>query len=318
MLGIDVSKDTLSCTLIDPTTQDTRWHKQVRNSAAGWKQLLRSTAPEVVWVLEPTGRYSQGVARAARDAGRDVRLAQPKKAQWFLRSLHSRAKTDRLDAHGLAVYGACCPLAPYPLKSAMQEEVDQLLAARRGLSQSLSEIQARSRELPYAQMALAPTIATLQEQLKALDKTLADKAKAPELAAIGELQKVPGIGPVVATTLVSRLSGRTFAHSDQFVAYCGLDVRVRQSGKKRGYLGLSKQGDAELRRVLFLAAQASLRAKDSPFKTLYDKERAKGLPSTAALCVVARKMGRLCWSLVHHNQTYDPNRIFQQKQSANS
>jgi len=317
MLGIDVSKDTLSCALLDTTTRQLLWHKEVNNTAAGWKQLLRHTPQAAPWVLEPTGRYSQPVARAAREAGRDVRLAQPKKAQLFLKSVQSRAKTDKLDAAGLALYGLSClgtshDLAPYPLKSEMQDELDQLLCARRGLSQSLCELQARQRELPRAAQTLEPAVVALQEQIKDADRQIAGLVKAPELQAVKELQKVPGIGPVIAATLVSRLTARSFGHSDQFVAYCGLDVRVRQSGKKSGQLGLSKQGEAELRRLLYLAAQASLRAKGSPFKAQYDRERAKGLSSTAALCAVARKIARLSWSLVTHGSSYDPQRVYKQ------
>jgi transposase len=313
MLGIDVSKDTLSCTLLDPVTRHVVWHKEISNTPAGYKQLLRYTPAPHPWVLEPTGRYSQDVARAAREAGRDVRLAQPKKAQSFFRSMQSRAKTDKLDAKGLAFYGLSCNLAPYPLKTPMQEEVDQLLSARRGLSQSLSELQARQRDLPRAAQTLAPAIAALKEQIKAADRQLAKLNKTPEFQAVKELQKVPGIGPVVAMTLVSRLSARSFGHPDQFVAYCGLDIRVLQSGKKRGELGLSKQGESELRRLLYLAAKASLRSKDTTFKEQYEREMAKGLSKTAALCAVARKMARLCWSMVRHGSTYDPNRVFNQK-----
>jgi transposase len=98
-----------------------------------------------------------------------MRLAQPKKAQLFLQSVQSRAKTDKLDAYGLALYGLSCDLKPYPLKSAMQEELDQLLLARRGLSQSLCELQPRQRELPRAADALAPAVEALQAQLKVVD-----------------------------------------------------------------------------------------------------------------------------------------------------
>lgn len=170
----------------------------------------------------------------------------------------------------------------------------------------------RQRELPRAKGALTPAVEALQKQLKDVDRQVAVLTQAPELAAVKELQKVPGIGPVVASTLVSRLTARSFGHSDQFVAYCGLDVRVRQSGKKSGQLGLSKQGESELRRLLFLAAQSSLRAKDSPFALQYERERAKGLSSTAALCAIARKMARLSWALVHHGTPYDPQRIYKQ------
>jgi len=246
-----------------------------------------------------------------------VRLAQPKKAQLFLKSVQSRAKTDKLDAAGLALYGlscegSACALAPYPLKSDMQEHLDQLLSARRGLSQSLCELQARQRELPRAASTLEPAVVALQIQLKEADRHIASLTREPELIVSKELQKVPGIGPVIAATLVSRLTARSFSHADQFVAYCGLDVRVRQSGKRSGQLGLSKQGEAELRRLLYLAAQASLRAKGSPFKAQYERERTKGLSSTAALCAVARKLARLSWSIVHHHSAYDPARVYQQ------
>jgi len=316
MLGIDVSKDTLSCSLFDPSTKRQKWFKEVKNAPAGWKQLLRSTQPNVTWVLEPTGRYSQEVVRAARLAGRDVRLAQPKSAQLYLQSVQRRAKTDRLDAQGLALYGITHDLAPYPLKSEMHEEIDQLLLARKGLSQSLCELQARQRDLPRASAALAPAVAALREQLQVVDRQIAEMTRAPELAVVQELLKVHGIGPVTASTAASCLTSRSFSHSDQFVAFCGLDIRVRQSGKKNGQLGLSKQGDSELRRLFYLAAQSSLRAKNSPFKAQYDREREKGLSSTAAICAVARKMARLCWSIVHHKTTYDPQRVYQQPQPA--
>ncbi len=107
-----------------------------------------------------------------------MRLAQPKKAQLFLKSVQSRAKTDKLDARGLALYGLLCVLQPYPLKSQMQDELDQLLVARRGMSQSLCELQARQKELPRAADALAPAIKVLQEQLKAVDRQIATLTRA--------------------------------------------------------------------------------------------------------------------------------------------
>ncbi len=195
----------------------------------------------------------------------------------------------------------------------MLERLDQLLLARKGLSQSLSELQARQKELPRASGALAPVITALHEQLKVVDRQITTLVKAPEFKAVHELQKVPGIGLVVASTLVSRLTSRCFSQSDQFVAYCGLDIRVRQSGKRSGQLGLSKQGEAELRRLLYLAAQSSLRAKDSPFKAQYERERKKGLSSTAALCAVARKIARMCWALVTKDTAYDPERVYRKK-----
>lgn len=193
------------------------------------------------------------------------------------------------------------------------EQLDQLLSVRKSISASLASFGLQARELPHAAPALEPVVAALQAQKKELDRQIAQlTASQQEFSIAAELEKVPGIGKVTAATLASRLAGHTFGHSDQFVAYCGLDIGVRQSGKKNGQTGLTKQGDPELRRLLYLAAQANLRAKNSPFKAQYEKERAKGLASTAALCAVARKLARLAWSLHKHRTPYDPKRIYQQ------
>jgi transposase len=128
------------------------------------------------------------------------------------------------------------------------------------------------------------------------------------------LQQVPGIGPVTAASVGACLVSKSFVSPDAFVAYCGLDITVRQSGQHSGNLGLSRQGHAELRRLLYLCCQSSLRVKESPFKVQYDRERAKGLSTTAALCAVSRKMAKLCWSLWKHQSDYDPSRVYQQNQ----
>jgi len=196
--------------------------------------------------------------------------------------------------------------------------IDQLLCARKSLSAALASFQVQARELAHAASTLEPVMAALQAQQEAVDKQIAEQTTAhAEFAIAVELEKVPGIGKATAATLASRLAAHTFSHSDAFVAYCGLDVGVRQSGKRSGQTGLTKQGDSELRRLLYLAAQSNLRARNSPFKAQYERERAKGLSSTAALCAVARKLARLAWSLHKHGTSYDPSRVHQQNPSHN-
>jgi transposase len=192
------------------------------------------------------------------------------------------------------------------------ERLDQLLTARRGLSQSLTRLQQQLAELPHAAPQLREAITALKTQKAALDHEIAELTGDPQtFPAAAELDAVPGIGPVTAATVSACLKAKQFADPDQFVAYVGLDVAVRQSGRRHGELGLTRQGHAELRRLLYLAAQANLRCKDSPFKQQYERERAKGLAKTAALCAVARKLARLCWSLVKHEAKYDPQRVHQ-------
>jgi transposase len=308
MLGIDVSKDHLVCALLDPASKQLLWELTVPNSTQGVSQLLARTPECSAWVLEPTGRYSTRVAQQAQAAGRSVLLAVPRRAHHFLQSLPQRAKTDRLDSRGLGLYALAVPLRAYPVPTPESERLNQLLTVRQTLSADLARYQQQTRELPLGGELLAPVIAATQQQLKELDRQIA--AAQAQFPVMGRLQQVHGIGPVTAAKVAARLASSDFSHPDQFVSFIGLDIRVRQSGKRAGHQGLSKHGEAELRRLLYLCAQASLRAKDSPFAAQYERELKKGLSKTAALCAVARKLARLCWSLHRHGTEYDPARVY--------
>jgi transposase len=316
MLGVDVSKATLATCLLDAGTRKALWQEDYCNTLGGIHSLLKRTPQDVPIVLEPTGRYGHLVAQQAKAAGRQVLLAEPRRAKAFLRSVQSRAKTDRLDSVGLALFALSQPLPPYPLKSETAEEMDQLLSARKGIAAALARLEQQAKELPYAKEALREAVQALRQQRDRLDEKIEELTRAKEpkgnsLAATTQrLLKVHGIGPVTAAALASRLCSRCFCHSDQFVAYIGLDIRVVQSGRKKGQRGLTKQGDAELRRLLFNCARAAILAKGSPFKAQFEREREKGLSRTAAHCAVARKLARLSWSLVRHGSTYDPERVY--------
>ncbi len=312
VLGIDTGKETLECTLVDAKTRQRLWSQAVPNTPAGIAQLLKKAPPEAPWVIEPTGHYSREAVQLATKAGRRVLLAPPRKAKSFLRSLQSRAKTDRLDSYGLALFALSQPLVIFPIKTEQAEQMDQFLLARRGISQAISSLKQQRKVLAHAREALTEAIKALTVQLRVLDKKIAALCSTgSEFKAVAMLLKVPGIGPVTAAAVTSRLRGKQFARADQFVAYVGLDVGVAQSGKHKGELGLTRQGDALLRHLLYLCAQSSLRAKDTLFHQQYDRERAKGLSTTAAVCAVARKLAKLCWSLVHYGTEFDPARVYQ-------
>ena len=168
MLGIDVSKKTLVCTLIAPQTQKIQWRKEVENSEAGIAVLMANVDAKTPWILEPTGRYSTPVAKHAQAAGREVRLAPSREAKAFLQSLPHRAKTDKIDSLGLAVFGCSRVLPSYPVKEASVDTLDQLLSARKLLSKSVTKLQQQQRELPEAAVYLQEALSALSAQVSAL------------------------------------------------------------------------------------------------------------------------------------------------------
>lgn len=314
ILGIDVSKASLACALLDRETEQFRWQRQFANSATGVHDLLVKTPPEVPWVLEPTGRYSLTVAKQAQAAGRQVLLAPTRKAKRYLASIQDRAKTDRVDAPGLAWFGATRPktqaLTPYPVNEEAVERLQQLLTARRGVVEALTSLRQRLAELPHAGDPLKAAVTALEAQQAALEQAIATASQ--ELAGedLRRLREVVGIGAVTATAVVARMKGRKFPRADQFVAYVGFDIGIVESGKRKGQRGLTKQGDAELRRLLYLCAQSAVRSDKGPFKAQYERELARGRKKTEALCIIARKLAKVCWAIVERGATWDPERVY--------
>jgi transposase len=80
------------------------------------------------------------------------------------------------------------------------------------------------------------------------------------------------------------------AFADQVVAYAGLDIEVKQSGKWKGQAKLSKRGSGRLRRILYLAAVRCTRRADSAFGAYYHRLVARGMKARDTLMAVMRKM----------------------------
>ncbi len=74
------------------------------------------------------------------------------------------------------------------------------------------------------------------------------------------LRSIPGVGPLTALVLVEAYYSGHFSHRDPFIAFLGLDVRSKDSGKFKGRRKLSKCGSAEARRLLYNAAMSSSQA----------------------------------------------------------
>ncbi|WP_295521816.1 transposase, partial [uncultured Pseudacidovorax sp.] len=93
------------------------------------------------------------------------------------------------------------------------------------------------------------------------------------------------------------------ASADAVVAFTGLNPRPNDSGKKTGQRRLSKKGWPESRRLLYAAAMSAARTKT--WKSFYQAQRSKGLSTTAALVVLARKLMRVAFSLFKQQAMFD-------------
>jgi transposase len=302
-VGIDVSKAHLDLALHRQSTP-----QRLGNDADGIAALvaqLRPLAPRLV-VLEATGGYEAPCALALQEAGLPLLVVNPRQARDFARSQGVLAKTDRVDARMLAQFAATTALAPRPLPTGPLRELAALVTRRRQL---LEQRQAERNRRPQASGMIATSIdavlAVLETQLASVTAAITALIRAtPALAApIARLRSVPGVGPVVAATLVAELPELGTLTRRQIAALAGVAPLARDSGRSRGRRQVWG-GRASVRRVLYMAALVATR-RNPVIQAFSQRLLAAGKPKKLALVACMRKLLVILNALVKHDTTWD-------------
>jgi transposase len=305
-IGVDVAQHTLAIVADGEAKR-----REIANAAGAIRQWLRTLPAGCCIGVESTGSFHQLLVRSAIGTGHTVYVLNARDLAHYARALGRRAKTDRLDAALIARYLAKehQDLHPYRLPSELQSQLDELIGRRHkvvvmqtSLRQSFASVKCQPRKL-------APVKRALQELIKELDQRMQELvAQDPQLApAAQHLRSVVGFGPLLSTSLAHAITRHPFQNADAFIAYLGYDPRVRDSGQLHGRRFLSKRGPAELRRLLFTAAMSA--SKTRLWHPFYERYRARGLPSTAALVILARKLARIAFSMVRYGTDFRPERV---------
>lgn len=303
LFGVDVSKAELVIATQDGAVQ------ALANDLRAIDRWLATLAGPCWFALEATSTYHQALAQAAYQQGHRVYLLDGYRLARYRDSIGGRAKTDQHDALLLVRYLARehDELRPWTPPPAAYTRLQTLLRRRATLVQARVQIQQSLQGLPTLRTALK----TLLRQLTRLD-TLIQKQLREALAEAGwrdharRCQAIEGIGPLTATALTTVFHRGHFRSSDAFIAFLGLDVRVRDSGQARGRRKLTKQGDPELRRLLYLAAMTARR--NPAWAGFYQRYLDRGLKSTQALTILARKLARIAFAILKNGADYVPRK----------
>jgi transposase len=174
----------------------------------------------------------------------------------------------------------------------------------------------RSSASPVAIAARGRSLAILADQLTHTQANITELEREIEALVHQDdgttgLQSVPDFGPKTVAVLRAELGEvERFQRSAQVVAYAGLDVTVRESGKWKGQRKLSKRGSGALRRSLYMAALGCLRHPESAFRTYYEALAARGLQGNRALMAVMRKMLVVAYHLLRSGERYEPAKVW--------
>lgn len=286
--GVDVGKARL-----DAAVHGLEGLTQVDNGPAGLSELIAwLKAREVGRVgLEATGGYERGPRLALEQAGFEVVVHQPLEVRRFAQLKRRRAKNDRLDAQLIAAATAQV--------EAVKAAQDPRLAALAERLTAYEQITDQAAELKtFLESVTLKDIATLiRAQIRSLERLkarlLADilrrlKAEPDLEARVRLLVSLPGVGPVVAATLVVRMPELGDMRRGQAAALIGVAPFDRDSGQWKG-LRFIAGGRSRPRRMLYLAALQARRCSPA-LKAFADQLKARGKPAKLILVAVMRKL----------------------------
>jgi transposase len=303
-IGIDVAKSWLD---VASTTQAgvTRF----ANDAAGVAALvtaLQGRSPQLV-VLEATGGHERLAATALTEAGLATAIVNPLQVRHFARSTGKLAKTDALDAAMLALYAERMQPEPRPQPDAMTQDLASLLTRRRQLVEmQTAERNRRPTLAPALWPGLEAHLDWLGEQIAALDRqveeTVAEDPATQAKATV--LRSIPGIGSVVASTLVGLLPELGTLDRRQIAALVGVAPLNRDSGTHRGGRSIWG-GRGTVRAMLYMAVVTGI-VHNPDLKSFYARLRTQGKPTKVAMVACMRKLLTIANAMVRDGTAWSP------------
>lgn len=305
-IGADIGKHQIVLASLDRSEAKPR---TISNTSSEISRWLRATPKHTSLAMEASGGYHCLLADMAQAQGLSVYVLNPMHVHHYAIALGSRGKTDLLDAQVIARYLAQehGQLRRYERESDEVKALRELQALRAAVVKSRTLLRLSRQRLSAADgdgriQALIVQMRQISDQMQA-ELVRRIKSNAEMSSGYQLLTGITGIGALTGVALTILFGRIPFASSDAAVAYCGLDPRPKESGRLVGVRRLSKQGDKRLRTLLYNAASASLR---SPiFKRYYQSLRNRGLASTAAVVIIARKLLRIAYGVWRTKRPFD-------------
>ena len=251
---------------------------------------LREVKPRRV-VMEATGGLQMPVAAALTLAGMEVAVVNPRQVREFARAAGKLAKTDAVDARVLAYLGEALKPPSRPLLDEETQALEALLTRRRQLVEMLV---AEKNRLQAAHAVARPLIEEhvrwLEQQLKDVDKDLGQSIRNSPLwrGKDDVLQSVPGVGRVLAITLLAELPELGRLNRKQVASLVGVAPHACDSGTLKGQRHVWG-GRASLRAALYMAALSAVRCNPL-LRAFYERLTKAGKPKKVALVACMRKL----------------------------
>jgi transposase len=297
-IGIDVSQTRFDIA-VRPGSSFTIAHDEP--AIATLVEQLRTLGPTLI-VLEATGGLEVPLTSALATAGLPVVVVNPRQVRDFAKASGRLAKTDALDAQTLAQFAEVMRPTPRPLPDAEARALVAVLARRRQLVEMLTAEKNRFLTAPPAtRKSLRTHIAWLERELGHIETDLAATIRRSPVWREKEelLRSVPGVGPVLTSTVLANLPELGTLTHKQIAALVGVAPLNRDSGTLRGRRTVWG-GRTQVRTVLYMNAVVAARF-NPVIRTFYERLCGAGKPKKVALTACMRKLLTMLNAMLKHH-----------------
>jgi transposase len=301
-VGIDVSKKKLDVAV---RPSGTTYH--FANDAEGIAKLVETIkSAGALVVLEPTGGYETELVCALVEAKIQPAVVNARQLRDFAKSRGILAKTDRVDAQVIALFGELHNPEPRIQPDEGTRELEALVLRRRQL------VDMRAAEKARAQICnkkirprIVHMIDLISKQIDDVDGELRKHVNnSTEWKAKAELlESVKGVGRVVAVTLLALLPELGKLNRKQIAALVGVAPFNRDSGIKRGRRSIWGGREA-VRSVLYMSATVAA-THNVTIAALYQRLSAKGKEHKVALVACMRKLITVLNAMVRDGKAWN-------------
>ena len=252
---------------------------------------LKPLAPVVV-VMEASGGYESIVAVSLAEAGLPVAIVNPRQVRRFAEAIGKLAKTDAIDAAVIAHFAQAVRPPARPLPDASIAQLQELLGRRRQL---VVMVNAERQRLARAESAVMQRshkamLRSLEAERERIDRAIDKLVTASPIwcAKLDLLTSVPGIGDIVARTLLAELPELGSVDRHKIAALAGIAPFSRDSGRRKGKRFI-RGGRVQVRAPLYMACLVAIRYNPQ-LRTFYQRLRQIGKPPKLAIVAAMRKL----------------------------
>jgi transposase len=288
-VGIDVAKDRLDVH-VRPSGEAFAVARD-GEGVAGLAERLRAARPQLI-VLEATGGFEQVVAAELAGAGLPLVVVNPRQIRDFARATGRLAKTDRVDAAVIAHFAEAVRPPVRPLPDEQARLLGELVNRRRQVIEMMVAEGNRARQVETKRLKkrIERHRSTLQTELTEIEVELDETIRGTPIWRENEdlLKSVPGVGDVVARTLIAELPELGTLTRRQIAALVGVAPFSRDSGTMRGKRTIWG-GRAAVRAALYMGALVASRC-NPVIAAFYQRLLAAGKSKKLALVACMRKL----------------------------